>query len=329
MGKNNKICVLGAGLWGTVLARHLARGGRPVWLWEFFPGPAERLERSRRHPLLPGVRLPPSVRVVPDIGEAAAGAEGIVAALPSAHVRSAARELARVQRGRPPRWALSASKGIEPGTCRTMSEILEEEIPGLRGRTWALSGPSFAREVARGERTRLVMAGPAIPAALAGAFRGKFLSVERSPDRKGVELCGSLKNVLAVGCGILDGLGAGANTKAAFLTQGLREMGALVRACGGRPATACGPSGLGDLIATGTSRESRNRAFGEKLGAGKSVRSSMREIPTVIEGFASARSAAELLRRRGVRAPLLEAIAAILHRGRPASRLPLAMGFGA
>ncbi|MGH2929835.1 MAG: NAD(P)H-dependent glycerol-3-phosphate dehydrogenase, partial [Solirubrobacteraceae bacterium] len=157
-------------------------------------------------------------------------------------------------------------------------------------------------------------------------FTGKVLNVTPWPDRVGVELGGSLKNVIAVGAGILDGLGAGANTKAALLVGGLREMARLIRASGGRQDTVYGLSGLGDLIATGTSSESRNRAFGEKLGRGLSPKRALAEIPTVVEGVEAALSARALCRKHRVQAPLIDAIYGAT-RGAPARRVLTALGF--
>lgn len=327
--KSNNICVLGAGLWGTVLANHAARRG-PVRLWEFFPELARRLEESRRHPHIPRLELKRSVRVTSRIEEALVGALAVLIVLPSAHVRATAARLRGMRAALPgkARW-ISASKGIEPGSHWTMSEIVEKELPSLRGRLFALSGPSFAREVSRGVPTQLVLAGPAGPARaeLKSLLQGPPLNIEESSDRKGVELGGALKNVFAIGCGVLDGLDAGANTKAAFITRALAEMARVIRAAGGRVETAYGPAGIGDLIATGTSAESRNRALGEKLGRGKALARALREIPTVTEGVESARSAVTLSRSLRLSCPLLVGVWKILHRHARPDILLTAAGF--
>lgn len=320
-------CVLGGGMWGAVLAQQLAQNGARVRLWEFAPQAAASLERTRRHAHVPGFRLDGSVRVGSDLAVAAAGAELLLFVLPSRAVAAAAKALrpAGLARGAA---AVVASKGLEVRTHATMGAVVERELPSLRGRVWTLSGPSFAREVARGVPTRLLLGGPGGPraAALAALFHGGALSVSTWPDRVGVELGGSLKNAIAVGAGVLDGLGTGANTKAALLVQGLDEMSRLIRACGGRADTVYGLAGLGDLIATGTSGESRNRAFGEKLGRGTPPARALAEIPTVVEGVEAARHARELCRRRGVRAPLIEAIDRAA-RGAPARGVLRALGF--
>ncbi len=322
--------MLGAGLWGTVLANHLAGKGVAVWLWEFFPQLARDLEAKRRHPHIPQLELSPKIRVSSDIGASARDAFVLVVALPSAHVRPAARALrGLLARAAPKPVLVSASKGVEPASLLTIGEVLEEELPFLKGSIYALSGPSLAREVARGVATKLVLAGRLNAAAkrLRELFDGGELRVELSSDRKGVELGGSLKNVVAIGCGLLDGLKAGANTKAALLIQGIAEMDRLIRSEGGKPDTVYGLSGLGDLVATGTSPESRNRALGEKLGAGIPFQEAMRQIATVKEGVESARSAHEIIRSKKISAPLMESVWKIVHRGAPPRLILEALGF--
>lgn len=323
-----KIAVLGGGLWGTVLAHHVA-GARPrpdVSLWEFFAEAADALHRTRRHPHIPGFRLGDAVSVGSDMVAAVREADVLLFVLPS-HVLRRSAQLASAAVGSRRALVVNASKGIEPGTLKTMGEVLAEELGGRP--VYTLSGPSFAREVARGVPTKLVLAGPpgARARSLVKLFDGGAISVEPSTDRKGVELGGSLKNVLAVGAGILDGLQAGANTKAALLVQGMAEMGRLIAAAGGKRETIYGPAGLGDLIATGTSGESRNRAFGEKLGQGIPAKRAQKEIPTVVEGVEAAQSAFALARKHRVKAPLIEAVHAAVHQGRPAAGVLKALGF--
>ena len=317
MRKRAKITVLGGGLWGTVLAHHLGRPDRDVQLWEFFPEAARRLQSSRRHPHIPGFRLGPNVSVTSDLAQAE-GSDVLLFVLPSQFTRAVARKL-RGTRAR----IVNASKGVEPKTLMTQGEILEAEL----GRpVCTISGPSFAREVALGVPTMLVLAGPRA-AELRSLFHGGCVSVALSSDRKGVELGGSLKNVLAIGAGICDGLGAGANTKAALFTEGMAEMAGLIRKCGGRERTAYGLSGLGDLILTGTGGESRNRAYGEKLGQGLSPARARREIATVVEGIEAAESAWALARRNRVKAPLIGAIWSVVHRGASPRKVIEALGF--
>lgn len=322
------VCVLGGGMWGVVLAQHLAQRGARVRLWEFVPHLADALQSTRSHAHIPGFHLDASVQVGSDLAAGVEGAELLVFVLPSRVMRATARAIRLSGRLSRRAVAVNASKGIEPGTFATMGDIVEREIPALRGRVWTLTGPSFAREVARGVKTGLVLGGPSGAKAreLAGLFGGGALSVTPWPDRVGAELGGSLKNVIAVGAGILDGLGSGANTKAALLVRGLEEMSRLIRASGGRADTVYGLSGLGDLIATGTSSESRNRAFGEKLGKGIPPKRALAEIPTIVEGVEAAVSARALCRRHKVKAPLISAIYGAT-RGAPAGRVLTALGF--
>jgi glycerol-3-phosphate dehydrogenase (NAD(P)+) len=315
-------------MWGVVLAQQLARKGARVRLWEFMPKLAERLHKTRRHAHIPDFHLHASIPASSDLASCAQGADILLFVLPSRALAATARSLRSLGGLSRRAVAVNASKGVEPGTLATMGDVIEREIPALKGKVWTLTGPSFAREVARGVPTGLMLGGPSGARAreLAALFSGGPLAVTPWPDRAGVELGGSLKNVIAVGAGILDGLGAGANTKAALLVAGLREMSELIRARGGRADTVYGLSGLGDLIATGTSAESRNRAFGEKLGRGMTPARARAAIPTVVEGVEAARSARALCRRHRVDAPLIAAIDDAA-RGRPARRILAALGF--
>jgi glycerol-3-phosphate dehydrogenase len=329
--KSHKICVLGGGMWGTALADHTARLGSSVALWEFFPQAAGKLQKSRRHPFIPKFRLHPRIRVTADLQEALQGVKFLMVVLPSSHVRRTARMLRPfLEQARMRPILINASKGVEPESLRTMGEAILEELPFLAGRVYTLSGPSFAREVIRQVPTKLVLAGQKGPRAKAveKILHGGSIRIEHSTDRIGVELGGSLKNVLAIGCGIAEGLGDAANTQAALMTQGIAEMGLLIERLGGRRETIYGLAGLGDLIATGSSNESRNRTFGRKLGEGKKTKKAVSEIPTVVEGIESSRSAHTLVRSSGVKAPLLEAIWRVVHKNAPPTKVIDALGFG-
>ncbi|MBI5883431.1 MAG: NAD(P)-dependent glycerol-3-phosphate dehydrogenase [Elusimicrobia bacterium] len=341
MKKSNKIAVLGAGVWGTVLAQHLARGipsegrlRRRIWLWEILKDVEQSLRLRRRHPHIPGLHLQESVHVTSSLPESVEDADVLVFVLPSAHIRQTAREANRDLRGRMP-LIVSASKGVEPRTLLTVGDMIREEMPGCGRGIYTLSGPSFAKEVAMGAPTKLVLAGPAGPRAryLRSLFNHRPIVVETSTDRKGVELGGSLKNVLAIGCGILDGLAkgrahpCGINTKAALFLQGIKEMGSLISKWGGRRQTAFWLAGMGDLIATGTSPQSRNRSLGEKLGAGKPLPQAQAEISEVVEGIDTALSVSDLCARAGGKYPLFNAIYRILHQGAPPQSVLEAFGF--
>lgn len=318
-------------MWGTALADHTARLGARVTLWEFAPEAARKFQATRRHPFIAGFKLHANVRVVSELGEAVKDAAYVLVVLPSMHVRKTARALAALLDKRRPRPVIvNAAKGVEPSSLRTMGEVLLEEMPFQAGRMYTLSGPSFAREVIRGVPTKLVLAGEAGPLAAqtARVFDGGAIRIEHSTDRIGAELGGSLKNVLAIGCGIAEGLGAAANTQAALMTQGIGEMGLLIEALGGRRETIYGLSGLGDLIVTGSSSESRNRTCGQKLGKGKGLKKALSEIPTVVEGVESAHSAHTLVKTTKIKAPLLEAIWRVVHKDARPELIITALGFG-
>lgn len=326
MARQRKVTVLGGGMWGCVLAQHLSNKHAKVTIWEFVPALADSLEKTRRHAQIPGFRLDAKIKVVHDLN-AVKNSDVLLFVLPSKALAATAKRIRGIGLSKNT-VAVNASKGIEPGTLATMGDIVQREIPSLKGKVWTLTGPSFAREVARGVPTGLLLGGPggAHAKALVSLFDGGALNVTYWPDRAGVELGGSLKNAIAIGAGILDGLGTGANTKAALLVQGLAEMSSLIRARGGRADTIYGLAGLGDLIATGTSPESRNRGFGEKLGRGLPPKRALAQIPTVVEGIEAAASARELCARLKVKAPLLDAIWRAT-RGAPAKGVLTALGF--
>lgn len=327
MARQLKVTVLGGGMWGCVLAQHLANKRAKVTIWEFVPELAASLKKTRRHAQIPGFRLDGAIKVTNDVAVAVKDVDVLLFVLPSRALAATAKKIRGIGLPRTA-VAVNASKGVEPHTLATMGDILVRELPSLRGKVWTLTGPSFAREVARGVPTKLLLGGPTKPITktLVALFHGGALSVSPWPDRHGVELGGSLKNAIAIGAGILDGLGTGANTKAALLVQGLSEMSSLIHARGGHYTTIYGLSGLGDLIATGTSPESRNRGFGEKLGKGLTPKRALAQIPTVVEGIEASASARELCRRYKVKAPLLEAIWHAT-RGAPAKGVLKALGF--
>ena len=320
-----RIAVVGGGLWGSVLAQHLSRDGGPVAVWEYVHEVANRLERERTHANLPELRLRPSVRVTHELESALAGAEVVVVALASHHLRATARNvkplLGKVKA------VVSASKGLEAGTLRTMGEVLEEELRGPA--VYAVSGPSFAREVAAGVPTKLMLAGEGKlpPAFLVRLFAGGPVRIVASRDRRGVELGGALKNVMAIASGLGDGLALGANTKAVILTQALAEMERIVEGAGGEAATVRGLAGLGDLIATGTSGLSRNRTLGEHLGGGEGLKDALHAVRTVAEGVESAEGAWQLARKVGAKAPLVSTVREILAGRRPPKAILKAVGF--
>ena len=313
-----RVTVLGAGSWGTALAVLLEGKGYPVRMWEFFPELADELDTRRMNEkMLPGIRIPESIRITSDIGEALEGAEVVLFVVPTTAVRSTATAVVPFLDGSP--LIVNAAKGIEQGTMMRVSEILEDTLPErFIGRTVTLSGPSHAEEVSGGIPTTVVAASPdAASAALAQeVFSTRTLRVYTNPDQTGVELAGSLKNVIAVAAGVLDGLGYGDNTKGALMTRGLAEISRLGNALGAEPLTFAGLSGMGDMITTCISRHSRNRFVGEQVGSGKSLEEVLSGMVMVAEGVNTVRSARELAAKAGVEMPITEAMYEVLFDGR-------------
>lgn len=325
----NKIAVIGAGTWGTVLADHLDKKGNNVVLWDFFKDHAKRVQSTRLHPHVPGFTLNPGVSVTSDIGKAVKKADLCIIALPSKHVRKIAREIGRLIPPQRIPLFVSASKGIESSTLMTMCEAIEQEIPVLKNRVMAFSGPSFATEVARGVPTKIKLAGFSKKQLeeTRKILNGHPIKVEISTDRKGVEWGGAIKNVLAIGSGILDGMGAGINTKAVLLTHGMVEMGRMIKTAGGNVKTVYGLACMGDLIATGISTHSRNWSLGEKIGSGKTLTQARKEVKTVAEGLQAALSVHRICRLKRIKAPIMTAIWDIVHKGSPPAQLLKAMDF--
>ena len=306
-----KTSILGAGSWGTALSIHLARAGHEPLLWGRDGDTLTRLRTTGRHPTrLDGVAIPGSVRVTTDLGEAFDFAPTIVLAVPCA----AFREL--LERAPPPdplRRFVSAAKGIEPETLKRMSEIVLEYQPGTS--VSVLSGPTFADEVARGEPSAAVIAGGETARELQEAFSSPALRLYRSDDVAGVELCGALKNVIAIAAGIVSGLGYGHNTLAALVTRGLAEIARIVRVGGGEDRTVHGLAGTGDLLLTCTGRRSRNRRVGEEIGAGRPLSDVLLEMPEVAEGVRTCLAVPTLAQRSGVEVPIAVSVRQVLYEG--------------
>lgn len=304
-----RIQVIGAGSWGIALARVLARNGHEVLQWCRAEDGPESLRRTRQSAVfLPGVLLPENVAV---ITEPVRDAVMDVLALPSHAMRSA---LAALQLNAEA-VRVSVAKGIENDTLLRMSEVIADAAPG--GPIVALSGPSHAEEVGRDRPASLVAAGAdaAACALVQQAFFNDLFRVYTSPDIVGVELGGSLKNVIAIAAGVCDGFGLGDNAKAALITRGLAEMARLGVACGADAATFAGLSGMGDLIATCCSVHSRNRRVGERIAKGEKLEAILASSPMVAEGVRTARSAHALAQRHGVEMPITEAVYRVLFEG--------------
>jgi glycerol-3-phosphate dehydrogenase (NAD(P)+) len=307
-----KITVLGAGAWGTALARVLASRAHDVTLWDFFPETVELIHKTGRNErYLPGIDLPPNLQTESDSVRALAGAELVVVAAVSKGFRNVTKALDAYDG-----IVVSVTKGIEFATGLTMTDILKENSP--RARVVAMSGPTLAMEVARGIPTAIVAASTDAAAAqtVQTVFHSPAFRVYTSPDVHGVELGGALKNVIAIGAGVCDGLGFGDNSKAALVTRAVSEMRRLGIACGAQADTFTGLSGLGDLMVTCFSKLSRNRGFGERLGKGEKAEAIVASMTAVAEGYPTARSARELARKHGVETPIIEGVHAMCYEGK-------------
>jgi glycerol-3-phosphate dehydrogenase (NAD(P)+) len=312
-----RAAVVGAGAWGTALAQLLAHKQHEVHLWALEPEVVETVNRHHENPLfLRGVSLPPTIRATHHHDEALAGAELIVYATPAQHLREiAAAGAPHLEAGA---TVVVASKGIERGTLALMADILEEEL-GVHD-VVAISGPSFAAEVAAGLPTAVVAASLGGEAAelVQNALSGARFRVYTHDDLTGVELGGALKNVMAVATGIHDGVGLGNNSRAALITRGLAEMTRLGVALGANPATFAGLAGLGDLVLTCTGALSRNRALGVEIGQGHSLDEGLAGKHTVAEGVDTTVSTVALAKREGVEMPIVAMVSRILFEGQTA-----------
>jgi len=307
-----KITVLGAGAWGTALARMLATRKHEVAIWDYFPETAATINRTHVNDrYLPGIELPANLRGETDAAKAVSGAELVVVASVSKGFRSATKCLGSFSG-----VVVSVTKGIENETGKTMTDILAENAS--KSRIVAMSGPTLAFEVAKGIPTAIVAASADASAAqtVQALFHSPAFRVYTSSDVHGVELGGALKNVIAIGAGVCDGLGFGDNSKAALVTRAIAEMRRLGVACGAQADTFTGLSGLGDLMVTCFSKLSRNRGFGERLGKGEKAEAIVASMTAVAEGYPNARSAHELARKHGVEAPIIEQVHAMLYEGK-------------
>ena len=313
-----KITVLGAGAWGTALARLLCDGKNAVTLWGHDAAHLEDLRKNGRNErYLPGIVLPPELQFETDLSKSVSDAECVVVAVPSKAFRAVTRSLAHFSG-----IAVSVTKGIEHATGLTMCGILAQNAP--KAKPVALSGPSLALEVARGVPTAIVAASTDVATAkvVQKLFHRPNFRVYTSNDLTGVELGGALKNVIAIAAGVCDGLGFGDNSKAALVTRGLAEIRRLGVACGAQPDTFPGLSGLGDLMVTCFSKLSRNRGFGERLGRGEKVESVLASAVSVAEGYPTAKSAHALARKLKLETPIIDEIYAALYEGKhPAKAL--------
>jgi glycerol-3-phosphate dehydrogenase (NAD(P)+) len=302
--------IVGAGAWGTALAAALRRAGRDVTLWAHEAEDAEGINRRHENSrYLPGIALDPAIKAAHD-PEALAAADALLLATPAQRLREVARLFAAICRNAP---VLIAAKGIELGTLKLMSDIVEEEMP-KRGIA-VLSGPSFAAEVARGLPTALTLAArnENVGEKLAEALASPALRPYFTNDVVGAQLGGAVKNVLAIACGIVAGRKLGDNARAALITRGLAEMMRLGAASGARAETLMGLSGLGDLVLTCSSPQSRNMSLGIALGEGQALDAILAAQRGVAEGVPTASAAWALAQKRGIDMPIVEAADAVLN----------------
>lgn len=321
------VTILGAGAWGTALACHLSKlpDVQRVRLWTWQASHAEELRGTRHNPFLAGVSLPENIEIYAELGPALAGAEVALLVVPSTAMREtlikAAPHLGTAS-------VVSATKGIEVDSLMLMGEVVIDVCgPQFRDRFAVLSGPSFAREVAAGLPTTVVVASKsdALAKQVQRDFSGENFRVYASDDPAGVEVGGALKNVIAIAAGASDGLGFGHNARAALITRGVAEIARLAKGKGGDPASVSGLAGVGDLVLTCTGEQSRNRTVGVEVGRGRALADVLEELGHVAEGVPTAKSAYRLAQQLGVDLPICTAVYRALFEGQPAAEVVAAL----
>lgn len=326
----SKITVLGGGSWGTTIAILLADKGLPVTIWEYFSENVVSMRSDRENKkYLPGIKIPQDVRITDDLEEALNGSEILVVALPSHTVRMHMQRIKCLMVKNPPispfkkgglKGDLHAivilSKGLEDGTFFRMSQVVSDCLgKKYSEKIVTVSGPSHAEEVSLKFPTAVVAAGrnQELLEDIQQIFGNEYFRIYTNPDQVGVELGGSLKNIIAIACGISDGLGYGDNTKAGLITRGLAEISRFVITQGANPTTFMGLSGLGDLVVTCTSRHSRNRKLGELIGKGNTLREALGQMVMVAEGVKTTKSAFNLSQRDGIDMPITNEVYKVLY----------------
>ena len=313
----SKIGVLGAGSWGTALAILLNNNGHEVTIWSALSDEVEALNEKREHESkLPGVHIDEKIKITADLEAAMDDKDILVTAVPSSFTRNTAKQMKPfIKDGQ---IVVNVAKGIEESTLMTLSEMLEEELPGAD--VAVLSGPSHAEEVGRGLPTTCVVGAKTKKTAqfIQSVFMSDVFRVYTSPDILGIEVGAALKNVIALAAGAADGSGNGDNTKAALITRGIAEITRLGIAMGGKAETFAGLSGIGDLIVTCASMHSRNRRAGILIGQGKTMQEAMDEVKMVVEGVYSAKAAKKLGEKYGVAMPITDEVCKVLFEDKPA-----------
>jgi len=312
---NRNVAIVGAGSMGTAMAILLSKNGNNVTLWSPMKDEISMLKTNKEHiTRLPGVKIPESVTFTTDIEMAVKDCDVVVLAVPSQTTRQNCKTLSNIIST--DTVVVTCSKGIEDGTCKLLSEIMQEELP--HNNIAVISGPSHAEEIARDIPTTVVAASTKIEVAkfLQDLFMTSNFRVYTNTDVIGVELGGALKNIIALCAGISDGLGFGDNTKAALMTRGIAEISRLGVAMGGNADTFSGLTGIGDLIVTCTSMHSRNRRAGILIGQGKSVQQALDEVNMVVEGVATTKPAYDLALKLGISMPITNEAYSILFEGK-------------
>ncbi len=316
----SKIGVLGAGTWGMALARMLTNSGHDVIVWSALESEIDNLSTTRVHPNLPYMVIPEALRFTKSIEEVCTDKDILLFAVPSVFVRSTARTAKPyVKKGQ---IIVDVAKGIEPDTLMTLTEVIEDEITGgdksFGLKMVALSGPTHAEEVARDLPTTIVSACSDEETAktVQDVFMNTCMRVYTNPDAKGVELCGAMKNIIALAAGMANGIGYGDNTKAALITRGMAEITRLGTAMGCNANTFYGLAGIGDLIVTATSVHSRNNKAGHLIGEGKTPEEAVKEVGMVVEGINALPAAMELAEKYHVEMPIVFGVNEIVHHGK-------------
>lgn len=313
------LAVVGSGAWGTALACHAARLGHTVRMWAYEPEVAEEIDAHHTNSVyLPEISLPEEIRALREAAEAARGADVVILVPPSKHLRSVSQLLAGAVS--PEAVVVVASKGIEESTLKLMFEVLAETMPEVDEQRLAfLSGPSFAREVAKGLPTDVVLAskGTAAVQVVQPMLHSPMFRVYSSSDPIGVQVGGAVKNVVAVAAGACDGLNFGTNARAALITRALAEITRLGVALGADPLTFLGLAGVGDLVLTCTGDLSRNRTLGKQIADGVDPKQYLAERRSIAEGFFTSAAAYHLSRKLEVDMPITDHVFHVLHRGRP------------
>lgn len=314
-----KVAVIGAGSWGTAVAA-ITAGNAPTWLWARRAELAHQIEREHRNgAYLPDVELPSTLHGTCELEEALRDAEVVVMGVPSHGFRDVLADAAPfISSGVP---IISLTKGVEQGSLKRMTEVIADLLPGHQA--GVLTGPNLAKEILAGYPAASVVAlsDRAVCADLQRLFNTDAFRVYTNPDVIGCEVAGALKNVMAIAAGIADGMGFGDNTRAALITRGLAELTRLGVALGGQPLTFAGLAGMGDLVATCISRQSRNRHVGEELGRGRTIDEITTEMNMVAEGVKTSRAVVDLAGAHGVEMPIAEEVVAVLYHGKKASEV--------